>query len=107
MIFDSTMTRALTLRNDIAISVNMLTSARVTNACSHKLKYFTKTTKNTNSVRPANKTPAAIRIGVSDGMASNGWQRRRRPENENDDRRESALCYGKRRANANIRRCLC
>ena len=38
MIFDSTITRALTLRNDIAISDSMLTLARVTKACSQRLK---------------------------------------------------------------------
>src|SRR5258708_13865700 len=62
MIFDSTMTRALTLRNDMAISANMLTFAPVNQACSHRLKYFTKTMKNTSRTRPESMTPTAIAI---------------------------------------------
>ena len=60
MIFDRTMTRALTLRNDIAISDSMLTRARVTNACNQRLKYFMNTMNEMKNTSPIVRAPAAM-----------------------------------------------
>src|SRR5437899_11964875 len=100
MIFDSTMTRALTLRNDMAISDAMLTLARVTNACSHRLKYFTKTMKKIRINSAANRTPPATRIdcrGPMAGYTSNEV----RQETSDTDVHESPLLYGCAWGNAN------